>query len=178
MSTIIAGRFDNQKQADTAVALLRDAGVGEYEVSILALNPPGQHDRYPIGGDRDESPGAKKADGGAAKGAAIGGVVGLAVGAVATPVLGPIAPAAGAGVGAYTGSLVGALGSMDDGPRPDQVRRAGTLVAVNASSTDVPQDRISRVLHEAGADPVERADGTWDQGRWADFDPLKPPRKI
>ncbi|QJR13446.1 hypothetical protein [Usitatibacter palustris] len=177
MSTIIAGRFENRDQADAAVMRLRDAGVDEQELSVLAVNPPGQHDQYPIGGDRDESPGAKTADSGAAKGAAVGGAVGLAVGAATIPVLGPLGPIAGAGVGAYTGSLVGALNGMDSNPKAPQTRQAGTLVAVNASVTDVEEDAIARILHETGADPVERANGNWDGGNWSDFDPLRPPKE-
>jgi hypothetical protein len=33
----------------------------------------------------------------------------------------------------------------------------------------------ARVLREAGGVAIERASGRWQQGRWADFDPLKTP---
>jgi hypothetical protein len=33
----------------------------------------------------------------------------------------------------------------------------------------------ARVLRDAGGAAIERATGRWQQGRWADFDPLRPP---
>jgi hypothetical protein len=178
MSTILAGQFETNELAEDAVARLRSAGVRQADLCNFAIGPPGQHDQFPVGGDKDESRGTEQADGGAARGAAIGGAVGLAVGIAATPFLGPIAAAGGAGVGAYTGSLVGALGSMDESPDAATVRKAGALVAVNASQSEVAMETIGRVLTEAGATSVERAEGDWSDGEWSDFDPVTTPRKF
>lgn len=180
MSTIIAGLFDTGPRAADAKERLRQAGVAEADICEFVVNPPGQHDQYPIGGDRDESPGARGADGTAATGAVVGGAVGVAAGAAAALVAGPIAIPIGAGVGAYTGSLIGALNGTSDGPeRDDEVlRTAGTMVAVNASSSEVAIATIARVMMECGAAEVERAEGSWNYGVWSDFDPLSIPQRV
>ena len=114
MARIIAGRFEQKQQADRAVEALRQRGFESDQLSEFFVNPPGQHDRFPVGGDRDVSPGAAKASSGVAKGALIGGAAGLAIGLAAAPVAGIAAPLAGAGVGTYTGSLMGALRGMKE----------------------------------------------------------------
>ena len=170
MSVIVAGEFSTLEDAEVALQALRQAGVEEKDYCTFAVNPPGQHDRFPGGGDRDESPGATHAEEGSAQGAALGIAAGIAVGAMG----GPLGAAVGAGVGAYAGSFVGALGAMEDAsPTARQVRQAGVLVAVNAASTDATPDALARLLHESGAQPVERTEGRWIDGEWADFDPLR-----
>ena len=165
---------------EKAISRLQHAGVAPGDITTFAINSPGQHDRYPIGGDRDESPGARHADDGATKGAVVGGVVGAVAGAAAALAAGPVAIPVVAGVGAYTGSLVGALNATDDRPKREQehLRTAGTMVAVNASSSDVAVETIARILKESGAVEVERAEGQWANGSWADFDPLRPPQRV
>jgi hypothetical protein len=189
MTPIIAGRFEQKEQADTAVEALRRQGFDAGDVSSFFLNPPGQHAAYPIGGDRDASPGATEAHNGAMKGAAVGGAVGLGVGLAAAPFLGPIGPLAGAGAGAYAGSLVGALGDMKDpaqrSPQPSTLqaavveaeqpqRQSGVMVAVRAAEYAKRIVAVN-VLRSTGAQDIERADGTWEGGHWVDFDPLKAP---
>jgi len=180
MSAIIAGRFDQQEQVEKAISALTDAGFPSDRISSFYLNPAGQHDIYPIGGDRDESPGARHADGGSAKGMVAGGVAGAIAGAVAIPVVGPLAVPVAAGVGAYTGSLVGALSGTSDGPKREQeyLRTAGTMIAVNASLSDVATETIARIMKENNAVEVEDAEGTWAAGTWSDFDPLSIPHRM
>src|SRR5688572_17869941 len=113
-TTIIAGRFEERERADVAIRQLQQAGFSEDRYTCFFVGPAGQHDRFPVGGDQDESPGATEADNGALKGAGVGGAIGLGIGLAAMPVAGPVAAAAGAGVGAYVGSLVGALNEMGD----------------------------------------------------------------
>src|SRR5437867_12559171 len=113
MRTIIAGGFTTSDAAQSALQRLVAAGVNEENLCTFRVNPPGEHEGLPTGGDRPESPGATHAGGGAVRGAAVGAVAGAAAGAVAATVLGPVAVAGGAGVGAYTGALVGTLGSID-----------------------------------------------------------------
>ena len=115
MTPIIAGRFEQEAQADRAAEALRQQGFDAEDVTVFYLNPPGQHATFPVGGDRDKSHGATHAHSGALKGAAIGGVVGLGVGVAAAPLVGPAAAAAAAGAGAYVGSLAGALNDMGEG---------------------------------------------------------------
>jgi len=74
MSTIIAGHFDQ------AVRGLAAQGFAESEYVVYFLNPPGQHDLTPIGGDAHSDEGAREAGKGAVAGATVGGAVGLAVG--------------------------------------------------------------------------------------------------
>jgi hypothetical protein len=180
MSTIIAGLFGNLADAEGAVARLEHAGVAPEHLTTFVVNPPGQHGTYPIGGDRDESPGAKHADGGSAKGAVAGGVAGAIAGAIAIPVVGPLAVPVAAGVGAYTGSLVGALNGTSDGPKREQevLRTAGTMIAVNASLSDVAAETIARIMKESNAVEVEDAEGTWAGGTWTDFNPLSIPHRV
>ena len=145
MSTIIAGGFDVLADAEAAVRRLEEAGVSRDDLCRFRINPAGEHNALPAGGDRDASPGAKKASGGAGKGADMGAAVGLVAGAAATPFLGPAGLVAGAGVGAYTGSLWGSLKEIDK-ERPaghDDVRPAETLVAVNVDR-DRPRSRRYR----------------------------------
>lgn len=180
MATIIAGRFEAQTGADTAVHGLLHAGYPADRFTSFFVNPPGQHDRLPIGGDRDESDGATHADGGAAKGAAIGGAIGLGVGLAATPLGGPAAAMGGAGVGAYVGSLIGALNQLGDGEDGEpkvRVRESGMLVAVETRSADDEQ-RVIGILQQAGARDIERAEGRWEAGKWMDFDAIRAPTLV
>jgi hypothetical protein len=179
MTTIIAGGFQTHEAASAAMRRLLEAGVDEDNLCSFRVNPPGEHDETPIGGDRDKSPGATEAGGGAVNGAAVGAVAGAAAGAVASTVLGPVAIAGGAGVGAYTGALVGALGSMDRRTHRDEVRPAENLVAVNVGDgAALSADRVIDLFRECGAMQIERAEGTWANGEWADFDPVTAPHLI
>lgn len=180
MSKIIAGGFKNSTDADAALQRLVKAGVPSEYICTFRVNPPGMHDRTPIGGDHDASPGAKKVDKGAVKGAAVGAAVGLAAGAAMTPFLGPAGIAAGIGVGAYTGSLVGSLKETSDEPQPghEDLRPAETLVAVNGDKAGVDEQTLVRIFEEAAAWQIERAEGRWDNGVWADFDAVTHPHLI
>lgn len=175
MATIIAGRFEERERADAAIREFQQAGYSEDRYTCFFVGPPGHHDRFPVGGDQDESPGATEADSGALKGAGVGGAIGLGVGLAATPVAGPVAAAAGAGVGAYVGSLVGALNGMGNkDERTPTARKSGFLVAVHAGDAG-DEGTVIRLLEAAGAHDIERAQGHWVAGRWTDFDPTRPP---
>jgi hypothetical protein len=175
-ATIIAGRFDDKDHADAAIRQLMQAGVSADRYTCFFVGPPGHHDRFPVGGDEDKSPGCREADNGALKGAGVGGAIGLGVGLAATPVAGPIAAAAGAGVGAYVGSLVGALHEMGDHDTRPQVRKSGFIVAVRTN--DAEDERLIHFFRTAGAADIERAQGAWISGKWADFDPTRPPALV
>ena len=109
MATIIAGGFDVYSKTQAALQRIRDAGIADEYVCEFRVNPAGEHDQTPIGGDRMKSPGAKDAEEGAGKGATVGAVAGAVAGAALTPLIGPAGIVAGAGVGGYTGSLVGSM---------------------------------------------------------------------
>lgn len=71
MAHIIAGHFQQQEQL--AVEKLVGVGFSTDQISSFYVNPPGQHDLYIVGGDRDISPGAKESGHGVVVGAASGG---------------------------------------------------------------------------------------------------------
>ena len=193
MTTLIAGRFSQQEQAENASAQLMKMGFSARDMSLFFVNPQGQHDIHPVGGDEDESPGTHHASSGAVTGAAGGVGVGAVVGAATLPVLGPAGPLLGAAVGAYTGSLVGALKTMKkDEEHSEQVemveqsnvvpedekvedahpRKAGVLLAVAVAT---PEQRANAIeVLGATALEVEEAEGELQNGQWTDFDPRTP----
>lgn len=182
MSTIIAGRFDNIAQADTARTELV-AAYGASAVAVFHLNPAGQHDLTPIGGDIDADAGAKDAHQETLKGAAVGGAVGLGLGgigaglvaAAAGPVVGALAVVTAAAVGAYTGSLVGTLEGLDGhATQAFAGRTGGILVGVSAGEA-AAQHELRDLFLRAGALEVEIAHGTINAGEWRDFDPMREP---
>jgi hypothetical protein len=185
VATIIAGRFLTQARADAALDALKDAGFGREDYSSFYMMSPGQHDLQPLGGDsKHHSEGTKDAGKTAAAGGAIGGLAGLVVGTTAAAAMEPgftaVAGAAGAGVGAYAGALAGGLtGSRQSDPQkatPDEPaeRGAGLIVAINVDR-DGAEDLAIRALRSHGALEIERAEGEWRDGAWADFDPRRTP---
>lgn len=185
MSLIIAGRFDTFEQAENAASQLFARGFAEDDVTLFFVNPPGQHGRFPIGGDVATDEGARKAGGGAGRGIVIGAIVGAVIGAVALALMqaSMLVLALATGLGAYLGSLVGGLAMTRDpdrvpsapanAPQTKTERDAGVLLAVHVDAQS--RDTAAEVLRAAGAMDIERAQGRWSQGRWVDFDPLKPP---
>jgi len=175
MSTIIAGRFELQTQIQTAISDLRGAGFSQDEIASFYVNPPGQHDVYPIGGDYEKSPGAETTD----KGAAEGALAGAAAGFVTLPVTGPLGPL----VGAYIGALIGGLAETNEVEETNAAdgtpaeRQSGLMVAVAADDPE-RQGIAAATLHVAGAANIEVADGTIENGDWTDFDPLLPPKLL
>ncbi|CAH2909488.1 MAG: putative membrane protein [uncultured Paraburkholderia sp.] len=182
MSLIVAARFTTFPAAEEAAQKLFNAGFVEEDVTLFFVNPRGQHARFPIGGDTSTDAGSKGAPKGAGLGVTIGAVVGAIVGvgifaAFSAPLLVSVIAA---GVGAYIGSLAGAMWRTRESPEAghrtsfhEETRDSGVLVAVHVSSDN--QLEAARVLREAGGVSIERATGRWQQGRWADFDPLKRP---
>lgn len=182
MSLIVAGRFDTFSAAESAAHALFKHGFVEEDVTLFFVNPRGQHGRYPIGGDEDTDPAARRSPKGAGSGVAIGAAVGAIVGAAIFTIFRPplLVTIIAAGVGAYIGSLIGAMGvtrrakqSRADPVPEEHVRGSGLLVAVHVGPEN--QAEAARVLRDSGGTDIERATGHWQQGRWSDFDPLKPP---
>ena len=48
------------------------------------------------------------------------------------------------------------------------------MVAVNADSPEDEEIAID-LLRDRGAQMIERAEGAWRDGKWVDFDPVRPP---
>ncbi|AEK60140.1 membrane protein [Collimonas fungivorans] len=179
MSSIIFGRFQLQDDVHYAVSKLVQAGYPREAICSFYLNPAGQHDIYPIGGDRDKSPGAEKTDTGLAAGAAVGAGMGAGVGAAVVPVIGPVL---GSLVGAHLGGLVGSLDATKDSRGKDakdndsrqEIRKSGMRVAV-AVADDRQESAATALLKALGATDMERGNGTIADGDWRDFDPLSKP---
>lgn len=182
MTKIIAGRFEQQSQAQHAIDEILRAGFSEDQVSSFYLNPNGQHGTYPLGGDHDKSPGAENTAPGRTAGMATGGAVGAAVGALTTPLTGPLGAVTGAFVGAHIGSVAGTLSNMeDDGEAAARhqvpVRHAGMVVAVSVPDASL-EERAIDALRAVGAADIEYSEGNIVNGDWADFDPSLPPHFV
>ncbi|SIT50762.1 conserved hypothetical protein [Paraburkholderia piptadeniae] len=185
MSLIVAARFTTFPGAEDAAERLFRAGFVEEDVSLFFVNPPGQHARYPIGGDQNKEAASTDAPKGAGVGVTIGAVIGAVVGvgiftAFSAPVL---VSAIAAGVGAYIGSLIGAMYRTREASRSIRQERAnfaqrnsGVLLAVHVAPET--QQNAANVLREAGGASIEHASGRWQQGRWADFDPTRAPQPV
>ena len=132
MTDIVAGRFEQQDDAHAAVERLLRQGFGREDVSSFFVNPPGQHARFPVGGDRNVSPGARGAGRAALAGAIIGTVLGLVFGLAASHIYGFASAIAGAVAGAYLGMLAGALARMQDSKRTPRSRVADATEPVRA----------------------------------------------
>lgn len=173
MTMIIAGRFAQQDEGQNAVTELQRSGAPLDQISSFYVNPPGQHDQYPVGGDRDESPGSQDSDKGVAAGVGIGGAIGGTAGLAA----GPLGATTGALVGAYVGSLVGSLSQTDNDADIPPLRKSGVMVAVSVSNAEEEQRAID-TFRAAGGTCIERAQGQIVNGDWVDFDPLSSPRFV
>jgi hypothetical protein len=175
MSTIIAGHLETQLQVQEAISELKRAGFSPEQIASFYVNPPGQHDAYPIGGDFERSPGAEDTGKGAAAGVAIGAAAGLAV----SPAIGPLGPLVGGYVGGLVGSLVQTTDSdQDTAPNaPPHEHRSGLMVAVAADDESL-RERAIELLRSMGAYDIEQAEGTIMDGDWVDFDPVASPTLI
>lgn len=179
MATIIAGRFEQQSQTQDAVEQWRLAGIPQDRISTFYVTQAGRHAKFPVGGDRFESPGAEESGKGAAAGVAAGGTIGAVAGTATAPVTGPLGPLAGAAVGAYVGSLAGGMSkTKEDGTQPGEnpvpLRQAGMVAAVSVAD-QASEQRAIDILRSLGALDIERTEGTISDGDWQDFDPLRPP---
>jgi hypothetical protein len=180
VSTIIAGRFLQQTEIEHTIEELVRAGFARDRISSFYVNPPGQHDSYPIGGDHAVSPGAHESD----KGVAMGAATGAAVGVAAAPFLGPVGAVTGGLLGAHVGGLVGSLSQMkergesgehaEDADNAVPMRHSGLLLAIAVGDLD-DADQAANLLRSMGAVELERAEGTIENGDWTDFDPTATP---
>ena len=180
MTSILSGQFDDFEAARAVIDELLTLGMAEDDLEIFALNAPGQHARFPIGGDEDADHNARGGESGAVKGAALGGVAGLALGAAAIPAVGPIAAAAGLAVGAYTGALAGAMKTMGDAPNHAgeiPPRPAGVRVVAHVPTRQHRECVLATFEHHQ-ARSIEEASGAWRDASWIDFDPVSVPRWI
>jgi hypothetical protein len=186
MARIVCAHFDETLKADAAVRSLMEAGFPRAEIDSFYNPPPGQHATYPLGGDVGADSGTRRAGPGAALGAAIGAALGavlafLAVRAGVMPGAGwsAVSVVFGAGIGAYIGSFIGGVAVMKRGAPPSVKPRhgmdapAGRMIATLITRPE-QEARAIDVLRTSGARHLWRAEGTWRNGSWLDYDPRAP----
>lgn len=176
MSKVTISRlFDDFAAAQQAAANLRDAGVDEADISLIANNA----DKWYA---PDYAAGAGK---GAAIGAGFGGFGGLlaGLGLLALPGLGPVvavgwlaAAAAGAAAVGAAGGVIGMIAEAgvavnDAEVYAESIRRGGSLVSARVAAAD--KDRLEAILHPSSVDIVKRREALTSAG-WTRFDPSAP----
>ncbi|MBC3808008.1 hypothetical protein H8K52_11690 [Undibacterium seohonense] len=184
MSHIIAGFVQQQDQVAKLMLALQAAKFDEKRISAFYVNPPGQHDILPQGGDRFDSPGTKEVLTGVAIGASGGGLLGAALGVVAIPIGGPFAPVLATAAGAHIGSLIGSVSEMKDKGQPEvggenasRQRKTGMMVAVYVMDA-IEEVEVIQILNSFGALDIETSVGKIVDGDWHDFDPLTTPHLV
>jgi hypothetical protein len=169
MIITIVRLYEVHTAAADAVQALKDAGVPERDISILA---------------RDERVGAAAT--GAEIGAALGGLAGLltGLGLIAIPGIGPVvatgwlaATAAGAAAGGLAGGALGVLSQAglsgeDAHEIAECLRRGATLVAARVPETE--RSRCEAILDRGGLNVRVRI-AAYRQEGWKSFDPQGAP---
>ena len=173
--------FDSYELARQAVTELKEAGIPESEISIVANNVDSRHDHKGDGDDDGSGAGT-----GAGVGATLGGAAGLltGLGMLAIPGVGPVVAAGwlattalGALAGGAAGGVIGALTDAgvdeeDAHVYAEGVRRGGTLVTVRADE-DVAS-RADAILDRSGVAASVRRDAYKEAG-WSTFDEARAP---
>lgn len=181
MSPIVAARFKTFAEAERVRSTLLRHGYRREDISVFFVNPAGQHDKFPIGGDELVDPGARNTPHTAALGAAFGAGLGIIIGTLVVVVsdIPAIAAAITGGIGAYVGSLIGSMQGTRSAQRPARAghsmgaRHAGVLVAVKVQRDS--EELAVRVLRDAGGLDIEHDSGELENGEWRDFDPVHAP---
>lgn len=158
MSTVI-GLFNSREQAEQAVNEIKNAGIGNEEISIAA-----REDRFNKGEEgEDNSYLNQNLTNGAGTGGALGGLAGLmaGAGALAIPGIGPIlaigpiaAGLTGVAAGGITGSLVDMGIPQDRGNYYQEEVKKGEILAVVKSDQSKIND-IASFMRNNGARDVE-----------------------
>jgi hypothetical protein len=176
MSKITISRlFDHCSDAQRAVHHLREAGVPEDDISLIANNADKWY-------SPDYAAGAGK---GAAIGAGFGGFGGLlaGLGLLAIPGIGPVvafgwlaAAAAGAVALGAAGGVIGMMAEAGVATNEaevyaESIRRGGSLVSARVPAAD--RDRLEAILHPSSVDIGERRQSLTADG-WTQFDPAAP----
>ena len=193
----IAGLFDNLDAAHAALRDLRDLGLANSDVSLIAHDLSGEYGQALNRGDWKTDTKATSSDAtaaGAGMGAVLGGLAGMLVGlgALIIPGVGPVLAAGplatvlsglvGAGVGAVGGGIAGGLigALVDMGVPEDQaqyyaegVRRGGTLVTARVN--DNMESQVRSILNRHHAVNVEQRVNDWRSTGWNGYDPTAQP---
>lgn len=193
MTSTVIGLYDDMQSAQQVVRDLRDRGISNERISLVANDASGEYSGMLGGkatkgrkGKKDDTEGAET---GAGIGAVLGGIGGLLVGlgALTIPGIGPVIAAGplaaavsglvGAGVGAAAGAAAGGLlGALVDMGIPEEqaeyytegVRRGGTLVVVESEDHEV--DHVRDVMNRHNPVDIEERASQWRTAGWQGFD--------
>lgn len=190
MANTIVALYDDMDTAHKVVRDLRDSGVSNNNISLVAQDATGDYSRH-VTERGDTTDGAST---GAGVGAVVGGIGGLLVGlgALTIPGIGPVLAAGplatavsallGAGAGAVAGSVAGGLlGALIDMGLPEEhagyyaegVRRGGALVTVDTDDTNL--DRVRSIMDRYHPVDINQRVETWRQAGWKGYDPKAKP---
>lgn len=170
---IVSAVFDSHSEAEAAVRELRQAGVSDSALSVIARRQEGGGGDY---GDADTHEVKEKGEGlikGALGGAGVGALLGIA--ALAIPGVGPLAAAGaiagsaipegmaiGAGAGALAGGLSGLLtkhGVSDEDAKyyEGHINKGGIFVSVDTSDGGISAEQARDILYRFGGHSASRA---------------------
>jgi hypothetical protein len=177
--------FDRYEDAASAVRALKDAGIPDDDISIVANNSDGS---YRV--DEDDAV-VEGAGTGASVGAVAGGLGGLltGIGALAIPGVGPVVAGgwlvatavgalSGAAVGGAAGGLIGALtdegvDERDAHVYAEGIRRGGTLVTARIDESRA--DAAQAILRNARPVDVPTRRQEYEAEGWERFDDTADP---
>lgn len=173
----VAGIFNMREDAERAVKQLREIGLSDKEISILAPGVSKGSVESTIEISDTEQPGVGSAIGGVvggALGAAGGATMGAAIASLMVPGVGPVLAAGligaallGAGGAAVGASAAGALEDTIEGLPHDELfiyedaLRKGRTVVIVMPHDETESDTARTVLAQAGAESVDAAREAW-----------------
>jgi len=168
---LISAVFDSHSEAEAAARELRQAGVRDSALSVIARRQEESGDY----GDADTHEAKEKGEGalkGAIGGAGVGALLGIA--ALAIPGVGPLAAAGaiassaipeaaaiGAGAGALTGGLTGLLAKHgvseeDASYYEDRINSGGVFLSVNITEAGLRAGEVRDILGRNGGHSASR----------------------
>jgi hypothetical protein len=174
---LISAVFDNHSEAEAAARELREAGVPDDALSVIARRQEESGDY----GDAETHEVQEKGEG-ALKGGIVGAGAGalLGIAALAIPGVGPLAAAGaiassaipeaaaiGAGAGALAGGLTGLLtkhGVSDEDARyyEERINSGGIFLSVDAAGAAIGAEEVREILYRNGGHSSSRARTTTD----------------
>lgn len=182
MTTNLSRLYDTNAEAQRVVADLRNAGIPDDDISLIANSGEGSETMS------DASDGAST---GAGVGAAVGGGAGLlaGLGVMAIPGVGPVVAAgwmaatltglvAGALTGAAAGGIVGALADSGIDERDahvyaESIRRGGSMVLVKTS--DAHLTIAETILDRHASVAISDRRSVYEGEGWTAFDDKRGP---
>jgi hypothetical protein len=192
MTKTLTRVYSDYSSAELVVRELKDAGLGDSHIGLVASNADGWH--KPGGGDVDpqhdkDRDGKDDRSEGAAAGGGIGAVAGGAVGVaaglgmLAIPGIGPVvaagwlaALASGAVAGGVAGGIVGAL--VESGTSKENaelyveaVRRGDAIVTAKVPDNEAA--RYSAIMDKSAFDIAAR-ESAYRKSGWKGYDPTAP----